>query len=183
MNKQTVNIQKLVLSALCMALCFVLPFLTANNYQLNTAISPMHIPVFLCAFLCGPWWSMAVGLISPVFRSMIMQAPPPETALAMSFELAAYGLCAGLLYMLLSKKKIYPFSLYISMVVAMVIGRVVSVLAKIIIFGFDQNSAGIFALFADAFVKTLPGIAIQLVLVPVIVMALQNALPWLKTKK
>lgn len=180
MNKTTARILKMVNAGLCLALCYVLPFLTMNNQQLNTALSPMHIPVFLCAYLSGPWWAMGVGLIAPVLRSVTIGMPPPLPALAMSFELAAYGLSAGLLYRLLPRK---PQYIFISLISAMVIGRVVSVLAKMVIFSIAQNKIAVNIYIADAFVKTLPGAALHIALIPGIVMALQNALPWLKTRK
>lgn len=180
MNNKSQSTQKMVISALCIALCYVLPFLTGGNQQLNTALSPMHIPVFLCGYVCGPWWAMAVGFISPLFRSLTIGAPPLLGAASMAFELAAYGLCAGLLYRMLPKKVPY---LYVTLLVSMVIGRIVSVLAKIIIFSIAARPVTVGAYFTAAFVDTLPGAALHLALIPPVVMALQSALPWLKKSK
>lgn len=179
MNKNAQATQRMVLSALCIALCYVLPFLTGNNYPLNTALSPMHIPVFLCGYVCGPWWAAAVGFVSPLLRSFTLSAPPMPGAAAMAFELAAYGLCAGLFYRLLPKK---PWALYASLLISMVIGRIVSVLAKIIIFSIAAKPITVGIYFTDAFVTTLPGAALHMVLIPPVVMALEKALPWLKKR-
>ncbi|MBQ9944707.1 MAG: ECF transporter S component [Clostridia bacterium] len=180
MNNKSHSTQKMVISALCIALCYVLPFLTGGNQQLNTALSPMHIPVFLCGYVCGPAWAAAVGFISPLFRSLTIGAPPLPGAAAMAFELAAYGLCAGLMYRLLPKK--VP-GLYATLLISMVVGRIVSVLAKIVVFSIAARPVTVSVFITEAFVNTLPGAALHLALIPPVVMALQRALPWLKKSK
>ena len=98
MNTNHVHVQKLVLAALCLALCMVLPFLTGQIPEIGSALSPMHIPVLLAGFLCGPWWALAVGAVAPVLRFALFGMPPIfPTGLAMCFELATYGLISGLL--------------------------------------------------------------------------------------
>ena len=97
------TVKRLVYSALLLALALVLPFLTGQIPQIGSALSPMHIPVLLCGFVCGAPWGMAVGLIAPIMRSLLFQMPPMwPTAFAMAFELAAYGFATGLLYKLLA---------------------------------------------------------------------------------
>ena len=180
MNNKSQSTQKMVIAGMCIALCYVLPFLTGNNQQLNTALSPMHIPVFLSGYVCGPWWAMAVGFVSPLLRSFTIGKPPMPGALAMAFELAAYGLCSGLMHKLLPRK--VP-SLYASLLISMVAGRLVSVLAKVVIFSISAKPVTLGVYFTDAFLNTLPGAALHLALIPPIVLALQNALPWLKKSK
>ena len=102
MNKTA---KKLVYSALCLALCMVLPFLTGQIPEIGSALSPMHIPVLLCGFICGGPWGMVVGLTAPLLRFALFGMPPLfPTGLAMAFELAAYGLFSGLLYKWLPKR-------------------------------------------------------------------------------
>ena len=92
-------IRRLTRAAICLALCMVLPFLTGQIPQIGSALSPMHIPVLLGGFLCGPGWAAAVGLVAPLLRFALFGMPPIfPTGLAMSFELAAYGLISGRLY-------------------------------------------------------------------------------------
>ena len=89
----------MVTTAVCLALCMVLPFLTGQIPQIGSALSPMHIPVLLAGFLCGSWWAMAVGAVAPLLRFALFGMPPIfPTGVAMCFELAAYGLVSGLLY-------------------------------------------------------------------------------------
>lgn len=180
MNNKSQSTQKMVITGLCIALCYVLPFLTGSNFQLNKALSPMHIPVFLCGYVCGPWWAMAAGFISPLFRSLTLGMPDFLSGLAMAFELAAYGLCTGLLYRLLPKKT--P-CLYAALLISMVAGRIVSVLAKILIFSIAAKPVTVGLFITNAFVDTLPGAALHLALIPPVVMALEKALPWLKKHK
>ena len=95
----TPAIRRMVTTAVCLALCMVLPFLTGQIPQIGSALSPMHIPVLLAGFLCGPWWAMAVGAVAPLLRFALFGMPPIfPTGVAMCFELAAYGLVSGLLY-------------------------------------------------------------------------------------
>ena len=114
------NTKSLVTAAVCLALCLVLPFLTGQIPQIGSALSPMHIPVLLAGFLCGPWWAMAVGAVAPLLRFFLFHKPPLyPTGLAMCFELAAYGLVSGLLYRALPKR---VGNIYASLLAAMLAG-------------------------------------------------------------
>ena len=90
------NVSLLVTAAVCLALCMVLPFLTGQIPSIGSALSPMHIPVLLCGFLCGPAYAAVIGAIAPALRFMLFGMPPLfPVGVAMSFELAAYGLISG----------------------------------------------------------------------------------------
>lgn len=178
-NKQ--NVLKLVLSALFLALALVLPFLTGQNRELGNALCLMHIPVLLCGFFCGPWYALAVGAVAPLLRFAMFGMPPlMPTGLAMCFELATYGLAAGLLYRLLPKKP--PF-IYIALIVAMLVGRLVWGGAMTVLMRLGKTEFGWKIFLANGFAKALPGIAIQIVLIPVLVMALHRAFPKLKQQE
>lgn len=166
------GIKKMVLAAVCLALCMVLPLLTGQIPQIGSALSPMHIPVLLAGFLCGPWWAMAVGLVAPLLRHVTLGMPPLITAIAMSFELAAYGLFSGLLYARLPKK---TSNLYVSLVAAMLAGRVVWGAAMAVISGVTGSAFTWGAFMAGAFFNAVPGIIVHILLIPVIVMALHRA--------
>ena len=102
---------RLVLSALFLALCLLLPFLTGQIAEIGNMLCPMHIPVLLCGFFCGPYYALLVGFIAPILRFMLFSMPAIyPNGLAMAFELATYGLACGMLYKLLPKKK---YSIYI----------------------------------------------------------------------
>lgn len=171
MNKQ--QIKKLTYSAICLALCLVLPFLTGQIPQIGSALCPMHLPVLLAGFLCGPCWAAAVGAVAPLLRHAIFGGMPPlMTAIAMTFELLTYGLLTGLLYRLLPRKM---SSVYIALITAMIGGRVVWGVAQVVILGLTDNAFGWAAFWAGAVTNAIPGIIVQLVLIPILVVALQRA--------
>ena len=165
-------LRHLTCAAMCLALCLYLPFLTGQIPQIGRALSPMHIPVLLAGFLCGPWWAMVVGLAAPMLRHSLFLMPPLVTAIAMSFELAAYGLFSGLLYQLLPKKR---SNIYVSLILAMLGGRIVWGIAMTIISGVTGSEFGWAAFIAGAFTSAVPGIIVHIILIPVLVMSLQKA--------
>ncbi|HOV69093.1 MAG TPA: ECF transporter S component [Clostridia bacterium] len=171
MNKFTTK--NLALSAMFFALGLVMPFLTMQIPSLGSKLLPMHIPVLLCGFVCGWPYGLIVGLVLPVFRSLIFSMPPMfPTAVAMTFELAVYGFTAGLFYKLFPKKAVYVF---VSLVLAMICGRIVWGAASIFLYGFN-NTAFTWEIFVSgAVINAIPGIVIQLVLIPVVIIALQKA--------
>ena len=166
------SIRDLVLAALCLALCLVLPFLTGQIPEIGQALSPMHIPVLLCGFICGPWYGAVVGFIAPILRNLIFGMPPFPMNIPMAFELLTYGLVAGVIYRLLPKK---PVSTYISLITAMLAGRVIWGVGRVILAGV-QNAAFSWQMFiAGAFIDAVPGIICHIVLIPIIVIALEKA--------
>lgn len=166
------KIYKMVLAAMFLALSMVLPFLTGQIPQIGSALCPMHIPVLLCGFFCGPWYALAVGLFAPLLRFVLFGMPPiMPTGIAMCFELATYGLVAALLYKKLPKKKV---SIYIALIAAMLCGRVLWGIARVVLLGFGQSEFGWAAFMSGAFLNAIPGIIVQIVLIPIIVMALQK---------
>ena len=171
-TKTTTLLRHLVYAAVCLALCMLLPFLTGQIPQIGSALSPMHIPVLLAGFLCGPWWALAVGFVAPMLRHVWMGMPPLITAIAMSFELAAYGLFSGLLYRLLPKKTV---NIYVSLIGAMILGRIVWGIAMVVISGVSGSAFTWSAFIAGALLNAVPGIILHIVLIPILVMALKRA--------
>ena len=168
----SLQIRKLTYAALFLALALVLPFLTGQIPQIGSALSPMHIPVLLCGFLVGWPWGLAVGFIAPLLRSVIFGMPVMVPgAVAMAFELAVYGLVSGILYRLLPKKK---WSIYVTLIVAMLAGRAVWGIARLIIAGLSGNSFTWALFLAGAFTNAIPGIILHIILIPVIVMVLER---------
>ena len=163
---------KMILSALFLALAYVMPFLTGQIPEIGAMLCPMHLPVLLCGFICGPVWGAAVGAVAPIFRSLTLGMPPLfPTALCMAFELAAYGAVAGLMHRLLPRKKQY---IYCSLLAAMIAGRIVWGVASFIFVGASGQSFIFAAFLAGAFTNAIPGIIVQILLVPVLVMLLDD---------
>ena len=166
------NLFRMILGAMLLALALVLPFLTGQIPQIGNALCPMHIPVLLCGFFCGPWYGLAVGLIAPLMRFALFGMPPlMPTGIAMCFELAAYGFVSGLLYKLLPRKKPY---VYVSLIGAMLAGRVVWGIARVILYGLGKSTFGWAAFMSGAFLNAIPGIIVQIVLFPILVIALEK---------
>ena len=169
------DLKKLVLAALFLALALVLPFLTGQIPEVGSMLCPMHIPALLCGFFCGWPWGVAVGVIAPVLRSVLFGMPPMfPVAICMSFELATYGAVSGWLYAKLPKKKI---SIYGALLSAMVVGRLVWGAARFVCTGLDASAFGISAFWAGAVATAIPGIIVQIILIPLLVMALEKHNP------
>lgn len=166
-------ILRMAYAAVCLALCMVLPFLTGQIPQIGSALSPMHIPVLLAGFLCGPWWAAAVGAVAPLLRFALFGMPPIfPTGVAMCFELAGYGLVSGLLYRKLPKKAV---NVYVSLLAAMLAGRVIWGIVRVLLSGVAGEPFTWAAFMAGAFVNAVPGIIVHIALIPVIVLALRRA--------
>ena len=165
--------RKLSFSALYLAIALVLPFLTGQIPEIGAALSPMHIPVLLCGFVCGWPWGLAVGLIAPVLRSLLFGMPPMyPTAIAMTFELAAYGALSGLLYRSLPRR---VWSVYVALLLAMVGGRLVWGAAEYLLLAAQGTPFTLELFLAGAVLKAIPGILLHIVLIPLLVIALEKA--------
>ena len=154
------NTKKLTYSALFLALGLVLPFLSGQIPSIGSLLLPMHIPVLLCGFLLGPPYGLLVGVITPLLRSMLFGMPPFMSAFTMAFELAMYGFTSGLLY---AKTK----KIYFSLLVAMLAGRIVWGIVNVVILGIEAFPFSAFL--AGAFLQAIPGIILQLILIPILV--------------
>ena len=178
MNKSNNRILKLTLAAICLALCLLLPFLTGQIPEIGGMLSPMHIPVLLCGFICGPAWAAVVGAVAPLLRFMFFGMPPLfPTGVAMCVELAVYGAISGALYGKLPRIKV---SIYVSLLTAMLLGRVAWGIVRVVLSGATEAVFTWAAFMAGAVTNAVPGIILHIVLIPVLVMALEKALPWLK---
>jgi riboflavin transporter FmnP len=164
--------KKIILSGLFLALCMILPFITGQIPQVGNMLSPMHIPVLLCGFICGPLWGGIIGFIAPALRFLIFGAPPiMPIGISMMFELATYGIVAGLLYKKNRGKKI---AIYFNLILAMIGGRVIwgsvmQILSMQIGFDFTWE---IYAM--QAFVTALPGIIVHILLIPPIIILMEK---------
>lgn len=94
------------------------------------------------------------------------------TALAMAFELAAYGALTGLFYNRLAKK---PLNTYIALGIAMIGGRVIWGIISAILYGMAGQPFEFAIFIAGAFTNAIPGIILQLIVIPILIMALENA--------
>lgn len=172
MRKQNKSL-KVTLAALFLALAFVMPFLTGQIPEIGAMLCPLHIPVILCGYFCGGPWGMAVGFIAPLFRSLTLGMPPFfPTAVCMAFELATYGAVAGFMHKKLPHKKCY---IYVSLLTAMIVGRLVWGAAMFVCLGINGGAFTFSAFMAGAILNAIPGIIVQIILIPILVMKLDRS--------
>ena len=170
--KQFSQMRKITYTSLFIALGLILPFLTGQVPQIGNMLCPMHIPVLLCGFVCGWSWGLLAGVVVPLLRSFLFSMPVLfPSAVCMAFELGTYGMVAGLLHKKLPQK---PWNVYVSLFSAMIIGRIVWGVAMSICMGFTGQAFGMAAFLAGAVTNAVPGILVQIVLIPVIVSTLEK---------
>ena len=166
------KLKKLILAALCVALCVVLPMAFHVIPNAGSVMLPMHIPVLLCGLVCGWPYGLACGLLGPMLSSLLTGMPPAAVLPSMMTECAVYGLVSGLMLLYVRTKSVCA-DLYISMVAAMLLGRILGGAAKALLFAPGTMTLKLWA--TGYFVTGLPGIAVQLAVIPGLVMALMKA--------
>ena len=174
----SLQIRKMTYAAILLALAILMPRVAGLIPDIGKTLNRMHIPVLLCGFLCGWPWGLAVGFAAPLLSSAVNGMPGifPD-AVVMAFELAAYGAIAGLMYMLLPRK-LGVGRIYISLLIAMLAGRIVYAAVYLFLTGTGLvkiNEALLAFVWGRAFVKPVLGIILQIVLVPLLVMAVERA--------
>ncbi|MCD7827493.1 MAG: ECF transporter S component [Clostridiales bacterium] len=168
------NVKNLTLSAMFIALGIVLPFLTGQIPEFGSKLLPMHIPIFFCGLICGWQWGLAVGFATPLLRGVMFGMPVfYPTGIAMAFELAAYGSVIGFLYSHVRRKTL-P-ALYGCMITAMISGRIVWGCVEVILLGLGENGFTLSAFISGAFLNAVPGIILQLILIPAVMTALNKS--------
>lgn len=163
-------------SALYLALAVILPlgfhsFGNAVGYGIaGRVFLPMHIPVLIAGFLIGPSCGLIVGLLAPGLSHLLTQMPPTYAVPFMSLELPIYGLIAGLAYNRLK------LNIYVALIIAMIFGRIMFG-AGLFVLGLFMDlpySAAKWFSTGGAIVSSLPGIALQLALIPILVAAVKR---------
>lgn len=165
------NARRLTMAAVCVALCVVVPIAFHTIPNAGQIILPMHIPVLLCGLVCSWPYGLICGLLGPLLSSLITGMPPAAMLPSMMIECAAYGGVAGAMLCFVRTKNTYA-DLYICQITAMVLGRVIAGLAKAWILAPGTPA---FAWVTTSLVAGVPGIIIQLVLIPTLVFALMRA--------
>lgn len=171
MEKMT-SIKKSIITAVCIALCVVLPQAFHAIPNAGAVYCPMHIPVLLCALICGFPYGLFCGIAGPLLSSLFTGMPPAAVLPPMMVECAVYGLIAGLLMKFIHTKHLYA-DLYISLIISMLSGRMAAGIVKALIFARGEITIEVWAV--THFVTSLPGIVIQLALLPTIVFALMKS--------
>ena len=165
--------KKLTLASMCLALGVIVPQAFHAIPNAGTIFLPMHIPVLVCGFICGPLFGLIDGILTPIISNMIFSMPQAPMLGQMVVELATYGLMSGLLNKCINIKNIYLKN-YVVLISSMIIGRLVYGIANALIFKAGSYSLNIWISFA--FVTAIPGIIIQLILIPILVSTITKTL-------
>ena len=172
-DKSGFSARHLTYAAMYLALALLLPFVTGQIPQIGALLCPMHLPVLLCGMICGPFWGAAVGFVAPLLRGTLFGMPVLfPTGVAMAFELMTYGLASGLLLRLLPRK---PGMTLVSLVLAMLMGRIVWGCVHLVLAGLSHGEFTWALFLAGAFTNAVPGIVLQLVLIPPLTLAMERA--------
>ncbi len=164
--------KNLTISGACVALGVILPITFHSIPNAGSIFLPMHIPVLLCGLICGPYYGLLCGVLAPLVSSFCTGMPPMAVLPGMLFELAAYGLLSGILIKKINVKN-PAIRIYVSLIAAMICGRMLNGLLNGLII-----HAGLYSMqmwITGSFITAFPGIIIQLILIPVIVLALRKA--------
>lgn len=165
--------KKLCICAVCIALCCVLP--TAfHAIGLGSVLSPLHIPVFLCALLCSWQYGLACGVCGTLLSSLLTSMPPAAALFHMMPELCAYGLVTGLLFRFIRTGRT-ALDIYLSLVPAMLVGRIVGGAARAIFYLSTAQSYSLSLWIGAYFVESFPAIVLHLTVVPALTLILMRA--------
>ena len=165
--------KELTLSAMFISIGLILPFLTGQIPQIGRMLLPMHLPVFLCGLICGWKKGAIVGFTLPIMRSILFGMPVMfPMAITMSFELLTYGWVVGLIYQRAQCK--FTVAIYRSMLIAMISGRVVWGVVMGLMLGMGENRFTWQMFITGGILNAIPGIIIQLLLIPTIMVMLKR---------
>lgn len=155
--------KKMILSGLFIAVGLILPMIFHTLNLSGSIFSPMHLPVMLGGFLLGPVYGAAIGFITPILSSILTGMPPLMPIMPMmALELLGYGFMTGLLF---TKTK----KIYISLILSIVFGRLCSMVGAFILSLTLAPQISPIPYVVSGVVNGLPGIAIQLIVIPALV--------------
>lgn len=165
------NTKKLTMTAMMIALGLVLPPVIRMIPNGGVLFSPMHISPLLTGLVIGPVEGIIVGLICPLLNHLLYGMPQGTTLIGMCFELPVYGLVSGILMNVLKSQK-DQVKVYLSLIIAMLCGRIVGGIVQSIVLG---STYTLQVWITSYFVSTFPAIIIHLILLPVVYFSLNKA--------
>lgn len=164
MKKNRMEVKEWVIASFFVALGIMLPMLFHTVGIAGPIFLPMHIPVLIAGFILSPWLALFVGIIIPLLSSVLTGMPILfPMAVVMMFELGAYGFIVSLI------SRSTKWNIILTLLSSMIVGRIVAGMTVFILvqgFGIKMNAL----MFVKGSIITgLPGIALQIVLIPVLV--------------
>ena len=165
--------KKLILTSLLIAVGVVLPIF-ARMIGAGQWLSPLHIPALLGGILLGPLEGLLIGFVTPLLNNVLFSMPPAgPVLLSMCVELPVYGIVSGVCMRVFQKQKNPMVRVYLSLILAMLAGRVAGGIVQACILGLANYSIAMWG--ADYFVGTAPGIVVHLSVIPIIYLSLLKA--------
>lgn len=160
------KIKQLTFAAMCLSMGIILPQALHTIPNAGNVFLPMHMQTMLCGFICGPIYGMLIGIFSPIISHLIFSMPSVITLGQMVFELGTYGLTIGVLNrkIRITNSKLKQYLVLLS---SMLLGRITYGILNALIFRFSEYSLSIWL--TTAFVTGLPGIILQLIIVPLLI--------------
>ena len=157
------NTRKISIASLLLTIAMILPIITAQIPQVGKMLCPMHFPILLCGFICGPWYGLLIGFVAPLLRFMIFGMPVIfPTGIMMCFELAAYGFFSGVFYARTQK-------IFLSLIFGIIAGRLVRIIVYWIFNILFQIPLTWEVIFIGGLLQSLPGTTLQIIFIPPIV--------------
>ena len=132
---------------------------------------PMHLPVMLCGFFAGPAAGLISGAASPAISAALTGMPATAMLPFMTIELAVYGFSAGLIKNTLGTDRL----MMLKVLAVQVSGRAVRAIAILLAFYVLGLKMIAPAVIWNSIIAGLPGIAIQLIIIPAAVYAVNRA--------
>ncbi len=165
--------KKACICAICVALCYGLP-MAFHSLSLGSALSPMHLPILLCGLVCGWHYGAICGIAGPVLSSLLSSMPPAIKLIYMVPELCVYGLTCGLLMKLIRTGRSWA-DLYLSLIPALLLGRIAGGIARALFYLFTAQGYSM-AIWASGYlVGGIPAIILHLIVLPPLILALTQS--------
>jgi len=180
MRERKNSIYRLTVGGLLLAIGIIIPrlFHMFGTPDMGIMFQPMHFSVFIAGIYLGALYGTIVGFLTPLVNSLFGMPMFPFNVI-MAFELAAYGFFAGLFMYLLKKSRFNEggrtLRVYISLIVSMIAGRIIYAF-MLFIMGrmFAMNVPAPVSVWSAVLIG-LPGIILQLILVPGLVFILYKS--------
>jgi len=164
------EIRSYIFTALFVMLAVFVPWVFHQFHLAGPTFLPMHIFVLIAGLLFGWRAGVIVGLLTPLVSHFISGMPVLNVLPQIVIELSAYGLIAG---MLRHKYNLRPIWALLGAMLGGRLALLLTILTIYLIAGQSYSPLGPeaspFASFWSVIKQGWPGIAIQLISIPVIV--------------
>lgn len=169
--------KEMVLAGMFIALGVMLPIAFHAVGAAGPVFLPMHIPVLMAGFVLSPVFALIVGMVTPLLSSVLTGMPPlMPMAFIMMIELGIYGLVVSLL----SKRLNSIFTL----LTAMVVGRIAAgIMVMILVNAVGIKFAPPLVYLKGAVITGIPGMIVQLVFIPALLVLVKRRNPKILTNQ